>query len=154
MVLPSFTKLTVDLFKTCPTDPNINETSSYLDLAPLYGFNQSDQDKIRTKADGMLKPDSFSDVRILGFPPTVGVLLAGFNRFHNSVVRELAVINEGGRFTLPDLKVIGARTRAIHPTWTDDKIAVEAKKKYEEALLTRDNDLFQTGRLYVPKAYF
>lgn len=154
MVLPLFNKLIVDIFKTSRTDPNINETSSYLDLAPLYGFNQSDQDKIRTKVDGMLKPDSFSDVRILGFPPTVGVLLAGFNRFHNSVVRELAVINEGGRFSLPDLKIIGAKIRAIHPTLTDGQIAVEAKKKYEEALITRDNDLFQTGRLYVPKAYF
>jgi linoleate 8R-lipoxygenase/9,12-octadecadienoate 8-hydroperoxide 8R-isomerase len=45
-----------------------------------------------------------------------------FNRFHNYVVQNLAVINEGGRFTKPD----------------------ESDKK---AYTRYDNDLFQTGRL-------
>lgn len=65
-------------------------TSSYLDLAPLYGSFQSEQDLVRTFKDGKLKPDCFSEKRILGFPPGVGVMLIMFNRFHNYIVTQLA----------------------------------------------------------------
>jgi linoleate 10R-lipoxygenase len=54
--------------------------------------------------------------------------MIAFNRFHNYVVGELAIINEGGRFSLPD------------------GITVKSTG-YEAAQLKRDNDLFQTGRL-------
>jgi hypothetical protein len=66
-------------------------TSSYLDLAPLYGSNQAEQDTVRTFKDGQLKPDCFSEKRILGFPPGVGVLVIMFNRFHNYVVTQIAL---------------------------------------------------------------
>lgn len=97
-------------------------TSSYLDLGPLYGNNQDEQNAVRTFKDGKLKPDCFSAKRVLGFPPGVGVLLIMFNRFHNYVVSQLAQINEGGRFTKPDENDLKAYAR-----W--------------------DNDLFQTARL-------
>ena len=64
-----------DLFRTSHEDSNISLTSSYLDLAPLYGSNQAEQDSIRTFKDGKLKPDCFSERRLLGFPPGVGCLL-------------------------------------------------------------------------------
>ncbi|KAJ5662754.1 Psi-producing oxygenase A [Penicillium macrosclerotiorum] len=111
-----------DLFQTDPRDSTISLTSSYLDLGPLYGNNQDEQNAVRTFKDGKLKPDCFSAKRILGFPPGVGVLLIMFNRFHNYVVTQLAAINEGGRFTKPD----ESNTKA-YATW--------------------DNDLFQTSRL-------
>ncbi|KAJ5815526.1 hypothetical protein N7474_007303, partial [Penicillium riverlandense] len=111
-----------DLFQTDPTDGTKSLTSSYLDLSPLYGNNQDQQNNVRTFMDGKLKPDSFSSKRVLGFPPGVGTLLIMFNRFHNYVVTNLAAINEGGRFTKPD------------PSNT-------------KAYATYDNDLFQTGRL-------
>ncbi|KAI9681280.1 MAG: hypothetical protein M1817_002563 [Caeruleum heppii] len=99
---------------------SISKTSSYLDLAPLYGSNEEDQKSLRTFHDGKIKPDSFCEKRLLGFPPGVGCLLIMFNRFHNYIVEQLAIINEGGRFTKP---------------------ADAAKRsKYDE-------DLFQTGRL-------
>jgi hypothetical protein len=66
-------------------------TSSYLDLAPLYGSNWDEQKEIRTFKDGKIKPDCFSEKRLLGFPPGVGVLLIMFNRFHNFIVTNLAV---------------------------------------------------------------
>ncbi|KAJ5102586.1 Psi-producing oxygenase A [Penicillium argentinense] len=111
-----------DLFQTDRGDSSISQTSSYLDLAPLYGNNQEEQNTVRTFKDGKLKPDCFSTKRILGFPPGVGVMLIMFNRFHNYVVTQLAEINEGGRFTKPD------ETNApAYATW--------------------DNDLFQTARL-------
>lgn len=112
-----------DLFRTNRRDPNNTNASSYLDLAPLYGSSQRDQDLIRTFRDGKIKPDTFSDARIHGFPPGVGVLLIMFNRFHNYTVEQLALIKENGRFTKP----------------------ADCSKKDQYAKY--DNDLFQTGRL-------
>ncbi|KAL6238146.1 Psi-producing oxygenase A [Aspergillus navahoensis] len=111
-----------DLFQTDPNDDSVSKTSSYLDLSPLYGNNQDEQNLVRTFKDGKLKPDCFATKRVLGFPPGVGVLLIMFNRFHNYVVGQLAAINECGRFTRPD------------------ESNVKEYAKY-------DNNLFQTGRL-------
>ena len=93
----------------------------------MYGDVKEDQDHIRSFKDGKLKPDCFSEKRLLGFPPGCGVLLIMFNRFHNYVVEQLAVINEKGRFTKPR-----------------DGLSPEAAEK---AWAKYDNDLFQTGRL-------
>ena len=112
----------IDLFRTDHRDFNNSLTSSYLDLSPLYGSNQAEQDTMRTFQDGKIKADCFSEKRLLGFPPGVGVLLICFNRFHNFVVQQLVLINESSRFTKPK------------------DGTTEAMKKY-------DNDLFQTGRL-------
>ncbi|KAI9804221.1 MAG: hypothetical protein M1825_001623 [Sarcosagium campestre] len=118
-----------DLFLTSHTDSNYSRTSSYLDLSPLYGNTESEQKKIRTYEDGRLKPDCFSEKRLLGFPPGVGCILIMFNRFHNHVVESLAEINESGRFTKPS-------------------------KGADPAKFTKyDNDLFQTGRLIVCGLY-
>ncbi|KAF3481341.1 fatty acid oxygenase [Arthroderma uncinatum] len=111
-----------DLFKTDSKDHTISNTSSYLDLSPLYGTNQEEQDSIRTFKDGKLKPDSFTERRVHGLPPGSGLLLVMFNRFHNHVVQNLASINEGGRFSKP-------------------------RKGNEAEYAKYDNDLFQTGRL-------
>ena len=112
-----------DLFQTDHIDMTKTKTSSYLDLAPLYGNNEKEQHAMRTFKDGKIKTDCFSSKRMLGFPPGVGAMLIMFNRFHNFVVDQLASINEAGRFTKP----------------TDDADKT-AYAKY-------DNDLFQTARL-------
>jgi hypothetical protein len=122
-----------DCFRTDHNDYSVSMTSSYLDLAPLYGSNQDEQHLMRTKVDGKIKPDCFSEARLLFFPPGVGVLLIMFNRFHNYVVENLAAINEGNRFPKP-----------APPTDPNDK---EAAKAYEIKLKKYDEDLFQTGRL-------
>lgn len=123
--------MSLDLFRTSHKDPNISDTSSYLDLSPLYGSNLSEQVTIRTFKKGRIKPDSFCEKRILGFPPGVAALLVAFNRFHNHVVEQLVAINERGRF---DLKYERGEKRDA-----------EAKRK---AQLKRDENLFQTGRLF------
>jgi len=115
------------------TDSSKTTTSSYLDLAPLYGSSLEAQLAVRSMKDGLLKPDAFSETRVLGFPPGVAALLVCFNRFHNYIARELAVINEGGRFSMPEA--------------SDDKDC------YEKALAKRDNDLFQTARLVTGGLY-
>lgn len=69
-------------------DPNICDTSSYLDLSPLYGNNEEEQAGVRTFRDGMLKKDSFAEKRLLAFPPGVSVFLIMFARFHNHVAEQ------------------------------------------------------------------
>jgi hypothetical protein len=64
-----------DCFRTSHTDFNISETSSYLDLSPLYGSNKTEQDLMRTFDSGKIKPDCFAEKRLLGFPPGVGCIL-------------------------------------------------------------------------------
>lgn len=128
-----------DLFRTSHEDYSISMTSSYLDLSPLYGSNQAEQDQMRTGKDGKIKPDCFSEARLLFFPPGVGALLIMFNRFHNYTVENLASINEQGRFTRPSAE-------APQPTG-DEKRDAAAKAKFEASWKKYDNDLFQTGRL-------
>ncbi|KAL5333992.1 heme peroxidase [Aspergillus crustosus] len=102
---------------------NILSTSSYLDLAPLYGNSIQEQEAVRTMKNGMLKPDTFSEQRILGFPPGVSALLVAFNRFHNHVAEELKRINEQGRFSL------------------------NTRLSQEDAEMKVDKDIFNTARL-------
>lgn len=122
-----------DIFWTDPRDINTNKSSSYLDLAPLYGNSQEMQDSIRTFKDGRMKPDCYADKRLAGMPPGVSVLLIMFNRFHNHVAENLALINEGGRFNKPSDLLEGEAREA-------------AWKKY-------DNDLFQVARLVTSGLY-
>ncbi|KIW96307.1 uncharacterized protein Z519_03376 [Cladophialophora bantiana CBS 173.52] len=122
-----------DIFHTNHEDYSISDTSSYLDLAPLYGSSVKEQEAVRTMCDGKLKPDCFSDVRILGFPPGVGVLLILFNRFHNHVAENLARIDENGRFS-----------RILNPQGKPKP--ANAEKLYDEAL-------FQTARLITTGLY-
>src|SRR5699024_7217603 len=120
--------LNIDIFQTDRKDENINNTSSYLDLSILYGDIQEEQNMIRTFEGGKLKPDCFSEPRLQALPAACGVILVMLNRFHNYAVEQLAVINEGSRFTKP----------------RDDQLSAEEAKK---AWAKYDNDLFQTGRL-------
>ncbi|RMZ75993.1 hypothetical protein DV738_g5153, partial [Chaetothyriales sp. CBS 135597] len=113
-----------DCFHTDERDSSRVKTSSYLDLSPLYGSSEEDQAKVRTFTDGLLKPDTFSNPRILGFPPGVAALLICFNRFHNYVALQLKEINQDGRFS-------------VNPTIRDPAVA---QKKVDE-------DIFQTARL-------
>ncbi|KAM5345930.1 hypothetical protein ACJ41O_011791 [Fusarium nematophilum] len=122
-----------DLFWTNLQDPNQNDSSSYLDLAPLYGCNKEACDSVRTFKDGKLKNDTFADKRLIGNPPGVCIILIMFNRFHNHVATNLADINEGGRFTKPAKDL-------------DEEKAAAAWKKYDE-------ELFQTARLVTSGLY-
>jgi len=90
--------ITHDLFYTDRKNPTVNSTTSYADLSPLYGRNQAEQDGVRTKKDGLLKPDAFADIRFPLQPPGVPVLVVIFSRNHNYIARKLKELNEGGRF--------------------------------------------------------
>lgn len=127
-----------DCFHTNHDDFNISDTSSYLDLSPLYGNSEKAQHGVRTLKDGKLKPDCFADPRILGFPPGVGTLLIFFNRFHNKVAEKLAQVDENGRFS----KILRPQPRETPLKDSNGKIIEpkDPKVLYDEAL-------FQTARL-------
>ncbi|KAK5988421.1 Psi-producing oxygenase A [Cladobotryum mycophilum] len=123
-----------DIFRTNRTNMNISDTSSYLDLAPLYGSSLKDQLEIRTMKEGKLKPDTFSEKRLLGQPAGVNVMLVLYSRFHNYVADILLKINENGRFTLqvgPDAS-------------PEEKVKAVAKQ---------DHDLFNVARLITGGLY-
>jgi hypothetical protein len=127
-----------DLFRTNRDDLSISDTSSYLDLAPLYGINQEEVDKMRTFKDGKIKPDAFAEKRLLAFPPGVAVLLIMFGRFHNYVAEQLKNINEGGRFDL-----------RFDRSW----YILEEDSRMKNALRRQDEDLFQVARLITSGLY-
>ncbi|KAK4201585.1 heme peroxidase [Triangularia verruculosa] len=92
-----------DIFRTNDADKNISDTSSYLDLSPLYGFNEEMQRQVRddTYRLGLLKPDTFAEDRLLRQPPGVCIMLVMYNRYHNYATAPLRRINENGRFSIP-----------------------------------------------------
>ena len=120
-----------DIFRSNKDDRNISDTSSYLDLTPLYGRSRSHQEAVRLMQKGLLKPDSFAEERLLMQPPGVCAYLIMYNRFHNYVAEQLLLINENNRFKKPD---------NYHSLTENQQKAFDKKQ---------DEDLFQTARLYV-----
>ncbi|KAG8753435.1 hypothetical protein FRC11_007438 [Ceratobasidium sp. 423] len=87
--------VTHSLFRTDPSDWGKNNTSSYLDLSPLYGSNQAEQDLVRAKdGRGLLHPDTFSEGRLVFLPPASAALLVMWNRNHNFIAENILKINE------------------------------------------------------------
>ncbi|KAF3904876.1 hypothetical protein ABW20_dc0106815 [Dactylellina cionopaga] len=91
-----------DIFRTNEKDKNISDSSSYLDLSPLYGYDEETNAKVRTRKLGLLHPDTFAENRLLRQPPGVCTYLVMYNRYHNYVARQLLRINENGKFSVPD----------------------------------------------------
>lgn len=86
------------LFRTDPRDWTTNNTSSYLDLSPLYGINQAQQDLVRIKnGKGLLGEDAFAEDRMGFAPAAASALLVIFSRNHNYIARTLLSINERRR---------------------------------------------------------
>jgi linoleate 10R-lipoxygenase len=81
----SFAALVIHtVFRTSHDNVSINETSSYADLAPLYGNDQKTLNEIRVHdGRGMIHPDAFAEGRLRLLPPAVCALLVLFSRNHN-----------------------------------------------------------------------
>ncbi|EIM86629.1 linoleate diol synthase [Stereum hirsutum FP-91666 SS1] len=117
------------VFRTSHKDVNINETSSYCDLAPLYGHDQESGDKLRVRdGRGLLLPDTFAEDRLMLLPPAVCVLLVLFSRNHNYIANKLLEINERGTYQDPD------------------SISEDDPQRMQK-LLEQEEDIFQTARL-------
>ncbi|KAM0789376.1 hypothetical protein ACM66B_000206 [Microbotryomycetes sp. NB124-2] len=124
-MLFSFATLIIhSCFETNREDRHINDTSSYLDLSPLYGNNLEQQKKVRTFKKGEIWPDVIASERLMLMPPSVAALLIAFSRNHNFIVHRLAQINESGKYR----------------EWSDDPTL-------QDAMTKQDEELFQTARL-------
>jgi hypothetical protein len=108
-----------DIFRTNDNDKNISDSSSYLDLSPLYGYTMEMQKKVRDDRYklGLLKPDTFAEDRLLRQPPGVCIYLVMYNRYHNYAATQLRRINENGRFSVPD-KYQGTKLEAVTRRFT------------------------------------
>ncbi|KAI0313699.1 heme peroxidase [Amylostereum chailletii] len=90
------------IFHTDHHDWTQNNTSSYLDLSPLYGDSQEQQDRLRRKdGSGKLWEDVFADSRLLYMPPAACSLLVLLSRNHNYIADKLLSINEQGTYSSP-----------------------------------------------------
>ncbi|CAO1625574.1 unnamed protein product [Parajaminaea phylloscopi] len=85
-------------FETEHARPWVNQTSSYVDLAPLYGNNQEQQDSVRTHIMGGLHPDVLASPRIFMMPPGVVAIALLFSRHHNYLAEALFKVNECGKY--------------------------------------------------------
>jgi linoleate 10R-lipoxygenase len=69
------------------TDPKVwvrNNSSSYLDLSPLYGNSKEAVNSVRKfDGTGKIHNDVFADSRLIYMPPAVCALLVIFSRNHN-----------------------------------------------------------------------
>ncbi|KAG8731386.1 hypothetical protein FRC11_004322 [Ceratobasidium sp. 423] len=103
-LLFSFAVLIIhSLFRTSPSSMYINDTSSYLDLSPLYGHSLEGQMKVRRNdGTGRLYEDVFAENRLLLMPPAVSALLVMFCRNHNYIATKLLQINENRTFKDPE----------------------------------------------------
>ena len=87
-----------ECFQTSRADPWVNETSSYVDLSTLYGNTEKEQRRVRTYQNGLIFPDSIASERIMMMPPGVITVLLMFSRNHNSIAKNLLMINEDGKY--------------------------------------------------------
>ena len=90
-------------------------------------MNQEAQNTVRMFEYSLLKPITFAEERLLGQPPGVCVMLVIYSRFHNYIAKNIAATNEDGRFSMSQ----------------------QGDPDYDAKLKKRDNDIFQTARLYV-----
>lgn len=138
-----------DIFRTNDNDKNISDSSSYLDLSPLYGYDMDTQRKVRDQTSklGLLKPDTFAEDRLLRQPPGVCIMLVMYNRYHNYAARQLYKINENGRFSVPDKykgSMLVALVKNFRPRPSNDPVERKRSnsefdgecKAYEKALKT------------------
>ena len=128
------------LFHTNRKDWSINDTSSYLDLSPLYGVDQTQQDTVRRfDGTGCLWNDVFADIRILGMPPCVAALLIVFNRNHNVC---FALFHRNLCLTMR-LQFVATRILSINErgTYSSDPLLPDKDKR------DQDDEIFNRARL-------
>lgn len=126
-----------DIFRTNDSDKNISDSSSYLDLSPLYGYTMEMQRKVRDDRYklGLLKPDTFAEDRLLRQPPGVCIMLVMYNRYHNYAATQLRRINENGRFSIPS-KYQGTVLEAVAKNAYATKREEARSKKLNQAEFT------------------
>lgn len=114
--------ITHSIFQTNHDEPAYNETSSYLDLAPIYGNNETEQKQVRLGENGLLHPDTIASRRLFLMTPAAVALAIVFARNHNWIAKKLVEVNEND----------------VYQPW--DQLDQDGKAK-------QDEDIFQKARM-------
>lgn len=119
----SFANMVIhEIFRSDPKHQHINRTSSYVELSVLYGDSQDEQDKVRTKVQGRIWPDTFSSSRVMMMSPGIIAVAIMFSRHHNYLAQRLFEVNETGKYK----------------AWED--LSTDEERTWQ------DNDIFQLAR--------
>ncbi|EIM21655.1 heme peroxidase [Wallemia mellicola CBS 633.66] len=110
------------IFRTDTKNSAVNGTSSYMDLAIVYGNNVEEEHSVRSFENGHLKPDTISESRLFMMPPAITTLLILLNRNHNYICENIFRENE----------------KKWYKPWAE--LDDENKKK-------QDEDIFHTAKL-------
>ncbi|BGP00077.1 hypothetical protein JCM10021v2_003756 [Rhodotorula toruloides] len=114
--------ITHSIFQTNHDEPAYNETSSYLDLAPIYGNNEAEQKQVRLGENGLLHADTIASRRLFLMTPAAVALAIVFARNHNWIAKKLFEVNEND----------------VYQPW--DQLDEDGKAK-------QDEDIFQKARM-------
>ncbi|PVF94289.1 heme peroxidase [Serendipita vermifera] len=137
------------LFRTSNRDPSVNLTSSYLDLSPLYGVDETEMNTVRRfDGTGRLWEDVWADPRLSGMPPHVCALLVVFCRNHNYVSLKLLEINEAGWYQHPAVPPPKSNSVGVSQLFPKEYAAGDSEK-----IKKQDDDIFNRARL-INCAYF
>jgi len=135
------TLLIHDFYYSDPNNPEINKTTSYLDLSPLYGYNADRQNAIRSHTDGKFKMKD-------NLPLTLAEM--GNNFMQNPYgmdPNKIFCFGDERVSTIPPLAVMLTIFMREH-----NRICDELMKRYPDKF-TKDEDLFQQSRLIVTAIY-
>lgn len=69
-----------------------------MDLSTLYGNTGKEQQHVRTYENGLIYPDSIASERIMMMPPGVVAVMLLFSRNHNTIARNIFMVNEGEKY--------------------------------------------------------
>ncbi|KAK4334970.1 hypothetical protein RTBOTA2_003721 [Rhodotorula toruloides] len=114
--------ITHSIFQTNHDEPAYNETSSYLDLAPIYGNSEAEQKQVRLGENGLLHADTIASRRLFLMTPAAVALAIVFARNHNWIAKKLVEVNEND----------------VYQPW--DQLDEDGKAK-------QDEDIFQKARM-------
>jgi len=122
-----------------------NETSSYVDLAPLYGNDQATQDKVRKKTGrGKLHNDVFAEDRLLFLPPIACALLVLYCRQHNYIACVLYCIKADSYLLPLRDKLLEINERH---SWRNPSQHEAWEQLTNEEKMRQDDQIFNTARL-------
>ncbi|CAG8505142.1 15835_t:CDS:10 [Acaulospora colombiana] len=132
------------LFRTSSRDPSVNLTSSYLDLSPLYGVDETEMNTVRRfDGTGRLWEDVWADPRLTMMPPHVCALLV-------YVSQKLLDINEAGWYKRPAFPPPKANSIGVKQLFAKE---FAAGGEDMEIIKKQDDDIFNRARL-INCAYF
>jgi hypothetical protein len=141
------TLLIHDFYYSDPKNPEINKTTSYLDLSPLYGYNAQRQHAVRSHINGKLKTKNNMPLTLADASSDPEM---GSNFMQNPYSMDATKIfcfGDERVSTIPPLAIMLTIFMREHNRICDELLKHYPEKEYS------DEDLFQQSRLIVTAIY-